>query len=77
MRILPSMCAPIELSISLPWINRHRPYLALHFAMWGHGCGPHPTTIYHVGIMWGRYFTEKEKAFWFDVKIPRRRVTAT
>jgi hypothetical protein len=73
MRFLPELCAPIEASISLPWINRYRPFVAFHFALWGYGCGKISTTNYVIGINFGRRFTDKGRSFWFDLKIPRKR----
>jgi hypothetical protein len=64
----------MELSLSLPWVNRHRPYLALHVKHWGWalGNGKH-RQIFVVMLMWGRYFNDGGKFISWYPEIPWRR----
>ena len=61
---------PLDLAVRLPWFNRRRPYVALHVASWGYEVhGGKSRRIFHVGLMWGRLFTDRRTypAKWFDL----------
>ncbi len=65
----------MDFRISLPWINRRRPFVAFHVA-------PFPSyrirnrrtyKTYHCSIIWGRQFMPNVLApasFWFDIVLP-------
>ena len=65
----------MDLLLTVPWVNRRRPFVAFHVA-------PFPSyrirngrahKTYHCGLMWGRQFmpTPTGGAWWFDIEIPR------
>ena len=67
----------IDWIVSLwPLPVRGRPYLGLHVASpsYRHYAGERGShRVYHVGVLWGRFFTDKSGgAFWFDVVMPWR-----
>ena len=68
MRFAPRIGDPWEFSIALPFLNRRRPFIAVHFALEGcriRGGVVRPT--YALGIIWGRRFMPRPSggAKWF------------
>ena len=60
--------------IQLPWINRRRPFVALHISSFP-GFRVHygkTRKYYRCGLIWGRQFmpTKSGSSWWFDVVIP-------
>jgi hypothetical protein len=50
---------PFDLSLHLPWVNRHNPYIALHVTTWGYeGSASGWRRIVWIQLMWGRLFTD-------------------
>lgn len=57
----------MDTMLKLPWVSRHRPYVALHVKHWGWalGRGKH-RQIFVVMLMWGRLFNDGgRKLSWY------------
>jgi hypothetical protein len=50
---------PLDVTLHLPWVNRHRPYISLHITRWGYEGGPDGwRRVLWVQFMWGCLFAD-------------------